>query len=89
MVENTNNTSEREEIKDNETFGFKLKRYIKNIFNFSQYDKKTIVYIILFGALVFFSVFLFIYTYFIDPTFLYTIIIMFYYILVRHRISIC
>lgn len=78
MEENKINSESKEEIKDNQTFGDKLKKYIKNLFNFSQYDKKTIVYIIIFGAIIVFSVFLFIYNYFIDPTFLYTIVVYFF-----------
>jgi len=38
--------------KNNDSFSFKLKKYIKNLFNFSQYSFKTILYIILFAALV-------------------------------------
>jgi uncharacterized membrane protein YdjX (TVP38/TMEM64 family) len=38
--------------KDNDSFSIKLKKYIKNLFNFAQYSFKTIVYIILFVVLV-------------------------------------
>ena len=38
--------------KNNDSFSFKLKKYIKNLFNFSQYSLKTILYIIIFVALV-------------------------------------
>ena len=52
----------------------KLKAYFKNLFKFSQYSTKTILYIILFVALVVFSLFLLFYNYFIDTTFVYIII---------------
>jgi len=60
-----------------EPFKDKIKNYIKNLLDFSQYDKKTILYIIVFGVIVIFSVYLFIYNYFIDTTFLYTIVLHF------------
>jgi len=44
--------------KNNDSFSFKLKKYIKNLFNFSQYSFKTILYIILFVALVVISLWL-------------------------------
>ena len=68
-------TEADKEIK--EPFKVKLKNYIKNLFNFSQYDKKTLLYIIIFGVIIVFSVYLFIYNYFIDTTFLYTIVLHF------------
>ena len=57
---------ENEEIrnKNNDSFSFKLKKYIKNLFNFSQYSFKTILYIILFVALVVVSLGLLWYIYF-------------------------
>ena len=74
MEEKKTNTDQ--EIK--EPFKVKLKNYIKNIFDFSQYDKKTLLYIIILGIIVVFSVFLFVYTYLIDPTFLYVIVVRFF-----------
>ncbi|MFX0147364.1 MAG: TVP38/TMEM64 family protein [Candidatus Hodarchaeota archaeon] len=62
-------------INEKKSFSERLKSYVKNIFNFSQYDKKTILYIIVFIALVIFSVFLLFYAFFIDSTFLYRIVI--------------
>ncbi|TFG15934.1 MAG: DedA family protein [Promethearchaeota archaeon] len=53
----------------------KLKRYMKNLFNFSEYTKKTLIYIIIFIALVVFSVFLLYYNYFVDSQFLYRLVI--------------
>jgi len=62
-------------LKEKRTFSEKLKDYLKNIFDFSHYDKKTILYITLFIALVIFSIFLLYYIYFIDNTILYRIVI--------------
>ena len=63
-----------EDKKNNDTFSSKLKRYIKNLFNFSQYGVKTIIYIIIFVILVVLSLILLYYNYFIDTTFVYTIV---------------
>jgi len=60
---------------EEKSFSSKLKNYLKNLFNFSQYKKKTLVYIIIFIVLVIFSLFLMYYNFFIDSTFLYTIVI--------------
>ncbi|MBA7512757.1 hypothetical protein ES705_04765 [subsurface metagenome] len=49
--------------KNNDSFSFKLKKYIKNLFNFSQYSFKTILYIILFAALVVISLWMLWYIY--------------------------
>ncbi len=62
----------------NESFSFKLKKYIKNLLNFSQYSKKTLLFIAIFIALVIFSIFLLYYNYFVDSTFLYRIVINFF-----------
>ncbi len=61
-----------------EPFSVKLKKYFKNLFKFSQYDKKTLLYIIAFGIIAVFSVYLFIYNYFIDTTFFYTLVVNFF-----------
>jgi len=53
----------------------KLKNYLKNLFSFSQYDKKTIVYIIVFVVLVLLSLVLLYYIYFVDPTILYRLVV--------------
>ena len=73
MAENKTETEKEEKV----TFKVKLSKYIKNLFKFSQYDRKTILYIVVFGVIVVFSVYLFIYNYFIDTTFLYTIVLHF------------
>ena len=53
----------------------KFKNYLRNIFNFSQYDKKTILYIIIFIVLVLLSLFLLYYIYFVDGTILYRFVV--------------
>ncbi len=58
-----------------ETFTVKLKKYIKNLFDFSHYDTKTLLYIILFIFLVVISVLLLYYMLFIDETFLFILVI--------------
>ncbi|MFX1276383.1 MAG: TVP38/TMEM64 family protein [Promethearchaeota archaeon] len=74
MEDISNKTKSNEEKDESETFSAKVKKYIKNLFDFSQYDKQTIIYIIIFGFLIIFSIFLFIYNYFIDNTFLYNLV---------------
>lgn len=69
-----NNTEAPEE----DSFSLKLRTYIKNLLNFSQYSKKTLFYISIFIALVIFSLILLYYNYFVDPQFLYTIVINFF-----------
>ena len=53
----------------------KLKSYLKNLFSFSQYDKKTIAYIIVFIVLVLLSLLLLYYIYFVDSTILYRLVV--------------
>ncbi|MFX0021848.1 MAG: TVP38/TMEM64 family protein [Candidatus Hermodarchaeota archaeon] len=67
------NDSENQEIAK-QSFSSKLKKYFKNLFDFSQLGAKTIIYIIIFIMLVGISVYLLIYNYFIDTTFIYRII---------------
>ena len=69
MGENVTHSDEKE------SFMSKFKRYIKNIFDFSHYDKKTILYIIVFITLVLLSLFLLYYIYFVDGTILYKFVI--------------
>ena len=69
MSENKEQTTEKE------SFSVKLKNYIKNLLDFSKYDKKTILYIILFMVLIAISLFLLYYIYFVDETFLYRIVV--------------
>ena len=63
-----------EKNENNDSSSSKLKKYIKNLFNFSEYSGKTILYIILFVALIVFSLVILYYNYFIDTTFVYTIV---------------
>ena len=60
--------------KTKESFPTKLKKYLKNLIDFSQLDAKTIIYIIFFIILVVISVFLLYYNYFVDNTFIYVLI---------------
>ena len=52
-----------EKNENNDSFSSKLKKYIKNLFNFSQYSAKTILYIILFAALIIISLWMIWYIY--------------------------
>ncbi len=61
--------------KINEKKDSKLKNYFKNLLDFSHYETKTLIYIIIFMALIIISIFLVIYNYFIDTTFLYSIVV--------------
>jgi uncharacterized membrane protein YdjX (TVP38/TMEM64 family) len=63
-----------EKNENNDSFSSNLKKYIKNLFNFSQYSVKTILFIVLFVALILFSLFILYYNYFVDTTFVYTIV---------------
>ncbi|MHA1412667.1 MAG: TVP38/TMEM64 family protein [Promethearchaeota archaeon] len=56
-------------------FSKKVIRYFKNLFNFSQFDVKTIIYIIIFIILIGLSLLLLYYIYFVDKTFLYRLIV--------------
>lgn len=67
-----NNTDEQ--LDEKQTFSAKLKKYFKNLIDFSQIDKKTILYIIIFIFLVVISIFLLYWNYFVDRTFIYLII---------------
>jgi uncharacterized membrane protein YdjX (TVP38/TMEM64 family) len=60
--------------KAKKSFKTKLKNYLKNLFDFSQLDIKTIIYIIIFIILIAFSVFLLYYNYFVDDTFIYILV---------------
>ncbi len=56
------------------SFITKLKNYLRNIFDFSQLDKKTILYIVIFIFLIVISIALLYYNYFVDKTFIYTLV---------------
>ena len=65
-------------LDEKQTFTEKLKTYFKNLIDFSQIDKKTILYIIIFIFLVGISIFLLYWNYFVDRTFIYIIIAKFF-----------
>jgi len=71
MEERNNNKQNEEETK----FSGKLKDYIRNLFDFSTYDTQTKFYIAIFLFLFAISVYLLYYIYFVDPTFLYRIVV--------------
>ena len=58
-----------------EPFSIKLKNYFKNLLDFSNYNVKTIIYIIIFGVLVVLSLGLLYYIYFVDNTILYRFVV--------------
>lgn len=61
--------------KEKKSFSKKLQNYIKNLLDFSSYDTKTMVYIIIFIFLFGFSIYLLYYIYFVDQTFLYVLVV--------------
>ena len=65
----------KEETQSKKPISIKIKSYLKNLINFSQYDKKTIFYIIIFIVLIIISIFLLYYVLFIDKTFLYRLVV--------------
>ena len=65
---------EEAQNEENKSFMKKVKDYIKNLLDFSKYDTKTILFIVLFVALVIISVFL-LYVLFVDETFLYRLVV--------------
>ena len=67
-----------EQIDDSHNFSSKLKKYFKNLFDFSNYDAKTIVYIILFIVLIIISLVLLYFIFFIDNTILYRFVVEFF-----------
>ncbi len=58
-----------------EPFSIKLKNYFKNLLDFSNYNYKTIIYIVLFVVLVVISLSLLYYIYFVDKTILYKFVV--------------
>jgi len=61
--------------KEKQPFSVRSKNYFKNLINFSQYDTKTIIYIIIFIFLLAISLFLLYYIFFIDETILYKFVV--------------
>ncbi|TFG05027.1 MAG: DedA family protein [Promethearchaeota archaeon] len=70
-----NETSDNQQKKEKKSFSLKVKNYVKNILDFSSYDSKTILYIIIFIILFGISVYLLYYIYFVDQTFLYVLVV--------------
>ena len=66
-------TSEEKPVKSG-----KMKNYIKNLFDFSHYDTKTILYIVLFVVLIIASLVLLYFIYFVDNTILYRFVVEFF-----------
>ncbi len=62
-------------INEKDSFSGKLKKYIKNLVDFSAYDTQTKFYIAIFLFLFAISLYLLYYIYFVDPTFLYRIVV--------------
>ncbi len=67
--------TEDKPINEKDSFSGKLKKYIKNLFDFSTYDTQTKFYVAIFLFLFAISVYLLYYIYFVDPTFLYRIVV--------------
>jgi len=69
---------ETENKKDKKSLKVRLKEYLKNLFDFSNYDKKTIMFMIFFIFLIIVSLGLLYYNYFVDNTFLYLIVVVYF-----------
>ena len=67
--------TEDKPINEKDSFSSKLKKYIKNLFDFSTYDTQTKFYVAIFLFLFAISLYLLYYIYFVDPTFLYRIVV--------------
>jgi uncharacterized membrane protein YdjX (TVP38/TMEM64 family) len=63
---------------EKQTFSIRIKNYIKNLLDFSQYDIKTILYIILFIGLIAASLVLLYFIFFVDNTILYRFVVEFF-----------
>jgi len=61
-----------------QSFKVKFKNYVRNLFDFSQLDKKTILYIIIFIILIIASLALLYFIFFIDNTILYRFVVEFF-----------
>jgi len=75
MSENNEEAVKKEQPEEKKSFSERLKDYIKNLFDFSSFDTKTILFIILFVVLIAVSLYMLYYIYFVDETFLYSIVI--------------
>ncbi len=66
------------DFKEKQSFSARIKSYFKNLIKFSQYDTKTIIYIIIFIFLLAISLFLLYYIFFIDETILYKFVVKYF-----------
>jgi len=69
---------EIENERKKKTLKTKFKDCLKNLFDFSNYDKKTIMFMIFFIFLIIVSLGFLYYNYFIDNTFLYLIVVVYF-----------
>ncbi|MFX0043302.1 MAG: TVP38/TMEM64 family protein [Candidatus Hodarchaeota archaeon] len=67
-----------DDFKEKQPFSARLKNYFKNLIRFSQYDTKTIIYIIIFIFLLVVSLFLLYYIFFVDETILYKFVVKYF-----------
>lgn len=74
MGENNEGVPNEEE----RSFSLKIKNYLKNLIDFSNYDTKTILYIILFIGLIIASLVLLFFIFFVDNTILYRFVVEFF-----------
>jgi uncharacterized membrane protein YdjX (TVP38/TMEM64 family) len=65
----------KEKDKNSQSAAEKIKAYLRNIIDFSHYDTKTIIYIVIFAFLIVVSLVLLFYVFFIDKTILYRIVV--------------
>ncbi len=66
---------QKQEAKEKKSFSVKLKNYIRQLFDFSNYDTKTIIFMIIFIFLVGISLYLLYHIYFVDKTFLFRLVV--------------
>jgi len=66
---------EEKEPIEKKTISLRVKKYFRKLFDFSNYDAKTIIYIIIFIFLIGISLYLLYYIIFVDQTFLYRLVI--------------
>ncbi len=63
---------------EKQSFSVKLKNYLKNLVDFSNYDAKTIIYIIIFIVLIAASLVLLYFIFFVNNTILYRFVVVFF-----------
>jgi uncharacterized membrane protein YdjX (TVP38/TMEM64 family) len=67
-----------EQLGEKQSFSVKSKKYLKNLIDFSNYSTKTILYIIIFVALIVISLVLLYLVFFVDNTILYRFVVEFF-----------